>query len=100
MSITGAADRNVGWPRVAASFEFHRPLKFEDEFEIWIRITAINDKSIKYSCFLIKDEIRYATGSMTITCVEKLADGTFKSQPIPSDIASLFEVAPELETGR
>src|SRR5262245_24638607 len=24
---------DIGWPRVAASFEFHRPLRFEDEFD-------------------------------------------------------------------
>jgi acyl-CoA thioester hydrolase len=97
MSIAGAADRNVGWPRVAAAFEFKRPLKFEDEFEIWIRITAIKEKSITYGCMLIKDDVLMASGSMTIACAEKLPDGTIKSRPIPDDIAAMFAVAKALE---
>jgi len=31
----------IGWPRVATSFEFKRPLKFEDEFEVQLRIAEI-----------------------------------------------------------
>lgn len=97
VSIAGRRKDNVGWPRVAAAFEFHRPLKFEDEFEIWIRITEIGEKSLTYSCLLLKDDLRVATGSMTIACVERLPDGTIKSRPIPDDIAGLFRVAPPLE---
>ena len=96
-SIASRASMNVGWPRVAASFDFHSPLRFEDEFEIRIRIDAINEKSIAYSCFLTKDGARVATGSMTIACVDRLPDGSIKSRPIPPDIAALFEVAPPLE---
>ena len=27
-------DVDIGWPRVAASFEFHRALRFEQEFDV------------------------------------------------------------------
>src|SRR6185503_16237432 len=47
-------DANIGWPRVATSFEFHQPLQFEDEFEVWLRITAITEKTIRYECRLTK----------------------------------------------
>jgi acyl-CoA thioester hydrolase len=97
MSIAGAADRNIGWPRVAAAFDFKRPLKFEDEFEIWIRITAIKEKTITYGCMLIKDDVLMASGSMTIACAEKLPNGTIKSRPIPDDIAVRFAIAEALE---
>jgi len=36
----------IGWPRVAASCEFHRALRFEDEFEIAIRISEITRRTI------------------------------------------------------
>ena len=39
-------DAAVGFPRVAASFDFHRPLRFEEEFEVLIRIAAIGARSI------------------------------------------------------
>ena len=37
-------DAEVGWPRVHASFDYHRALRFEDEFEVWIRIVAIEER--------------------------------------------------------
>ena len=36
-----AGDCDVGFPRVAAAFEYHRPLRFEDEFDVRIRIAGI-----------------------------------------------------------
>jgi hypothetical protein len=36
LSIAGGG--GIGWPRVEASFEFYRPLRFEDEFEVHVRI--------------------------------------------------------------
>ena len=41
------ADRSsgVGFPRVAASFEYHRPLRFEDELDIRIRIVSIANRA-------------------------------------------------------
>ena len=42
------AGSNIGFPRVATSFDFHNPLKFEDEFEVNLSITAISKKTISY----------------------------------------------------
>jgi YbgC/YbaW family acyl-CoA thioester hydrolase len=62
-------DAAVGWPRVSASFEFFRPLRFEEEFEIWIRIAEIGEKKIRYSCTLSSAGNKVAAGSMTIVSV-------------------------------
>jgi YbgC/YbaW family acyl-CoA thioester hydrolase len=97
MSITARAKDNVGWPRVAASMDFHRPLHFEDEVEVWIRITRISEKSIRYGCIMTSDGHRVATGAMTIACAERRPDGSIVSRAIPPDIAALFSVAPEPE---
>ena len=32
-----ADDSDIGWPRVRASCDFHRALRFEQEFEVTIR---------------------------------------------------------------
>ena len=93
MSIAGRKEQNVGWPRVSASFDFKSPLKFEDEFEIWIRISAMTQKSIRYMCVLTRDDTHIATGTMVIACAERTPDGTIRSRAIPDDIAALFEVA-------
>jgi len=90
------APRNssIGWPRVAASCEFFQPLRFEDEFEVWLRVTAMTPKSIRYACSLTRGDVKVAEGAMTIVCVEQRPDGTMKAAAIPPDIAARFEVHP------
>jgi YbgC/YbaW family acyl-CoA thioester hydrolase len=83
----------IGWPRVAASFEFRRPLQFEDEFEVWLGIAEITEKNIRYACRVTRGDARIATGSLTIACVRKGPHGAMKSVPIPAEIAARFEVA-------
>jgi acyl-CoA thioester hydrolase len=84
----------IGWPRTEASFEYHRALRFEDEFEIHIRIVAILEQKIRYVCALTREGKRIATGSLTIVCVSKRPGETMKAMPIPPEIAARFRVAP------
>ena len=88
-----AAGTEIGWPRVAASFDFHRPLRFEDEFEVRLRIAAITNKTIRYSCLMTSGDTRIATGGLTIVCVRRRRNQEMKAIPIPPDIASRFRVA-------
>jgi YbgC/YbaW family acyl-CoA thioester hydrolase len=90
-------EAKIGWPRVAASFDYHRPLRFEDEFEVCIRIAAITEKNIRYTCLMTRGETKIATGSLTIACVSKGPQGAMKSIPIPAEIAARFQVAPGSE---
>ena len=86
-------DAVVGFPRVTAAFEYRRPLRFEDEFDARIRIVGLSDRTIRYVCELTQDGQSIATGTMTVVCVR--TDVTpLKSGPIPSEIASRFEVSP------
>ena len=78
----------VGFPRVAASFNFRKPLKFEDEFEVHIRIAELGERSIRYDTDIIKDGQSIATGTLTIACVTKSNGTTLKSTPIPAEIVS------------
>ena len=87
------AGADVGFPRVAAAFEYHRALRFEDEFDITIRVTAIADKTMSYACVLSKGETRIASGTLTIACVRKPAGEPMKATSIPREIAARFQVA-------
>lgn len=89
MSIS-QPEAGIGWPRIAASCEFHRPLRFEDEFEIWIRVAAITEKTIRYECVMSKGDVKIATGSVTAVCVSKRQE-PMKSTPIPPEIAARFQ---------
>jgi len=84
------ADSPIGWPRIAAACEFHRALKFEQEFDVTIRVTEISKRTISYTCQMTEHGQRVATGTLKIACVAKLPDGTMKSTEIPDDIARRF----------
>ena len=89
-------DAVVGFPRVAATFDFHRPLRFEDEFEVRIRIARVGERSIRYAAHVTKDRAAIATGSLTVACIDKRPGAPFRSTRIPAEIAGRFEVAPPL----
>ncbi len=82
----------IGFPRVSAKFDYHRPLRFEDEFEVWIRVTGLTETTISYQCELASGASKIATGALTIACVSKRPHEPLKPMPIPQDIASRFEI--------
>jgi YbgC/YbaW family acyl-CoA thioester hydrolase len=86
---------DLGWPRLHASFEYHRPLRFEDEFEIRMRVTALEEKSIRYVCELTREGTRIATGHLAIACVRLQPNEPLRGIPIPKDVLARFAVAEE-----
>ena len=62
-------DSEIGYPRVNVACDYHRPLRFEDEFEVRISVAAMAEKSMRYACVITCGETRIATGSITIVCV-------------------------------
>ena len=81
----------VGFPRLAASFEYHAPLRFDDEFEVHVRIVAITRRTIRYECLISRGETRIATGALTIACVRRRPGELIEAVDIPPEIASRFE---------
>ena len=84
---------DIGFPRVSASFDFRRPLYFEDEFEVAIEVAEITTKTIRYTATVSRDETEVATGSMTVACVRKIPGEPMKAIEIPREIATRFQVA-------
>src|SRR5262245_7800779 len=76
----------IGWPRVSASCEYHRPLRFEQEFEIRIGIGEITGRTIRYEGTIDSHGERVASATWKIACVSKLPDGSMKSTSIPANI--------------
>src|SRR5262249_35573340 len=77
----------IGWPRISASCDFHRPLKFEQEFDVAVRIAEMTRRTIAYNGEITCGGNRIATGSWKIACVTKAPDGTIRSTDIPPDVA-------------
>ena len=86
-------DSEIGWPRVQASFDYHRALRFEDEFEIRIRIVAIDEGTIRYSCLLSRGDTRIATGRFTIACASLRANEPMRRTSIPPEVRARLAVA-------
>jgi acyl-CoA thioesterase FadM len=88
-----APNAEVGFPRVAASFDYLKPLRFEEEFDLHLRVAAIGEKTIRYTCVLTRGDVRIAAGTTTVACVTVGPDTSMKAIPFPPEIASKFEVA-------
>ena len=84
-------DSELGWPRVAASFDFQRALRFEDEFEVHLRIAELARKTIRYECRVEMDGRPIANGTMTIACVRKTP--TMRAVEIPQEIVERLSAA-------
>jgi YbgC/YbaW family acyl-CoA thioester hydrolase len=92
LSIAGK-DGAVGWPRVAASFEYRKPLRFEDEFDVHLRIVEKTPKTMRYGAELRKDGELIGEGSLTIICVQRRPGEPMQAADIPPEIGDRFEVA-------
>ena len=91
------AGEETGYPRLAAHCEFLAPLRFEDEFEVWIRVAAMTRRTMRYSFLMTRGETRIATGSTTMACVSKRPGEPMKAIEIPADVAARFQVAADAE---
>lgn len=78
----------IGWPRVSAGCDFKAPLRFEDEFEVHVRIEAVGRRSLRYAFTLQRGDQLLATGHMTSVCVRKFADGSVSSTDLPPEVVA------------
>jgi YbgC/YbaW family acyl-CoA thioester hydrolase len=75
-----------GWPRVAASFDYRSPLRFEDEFEVSVRLVEVGSRSLKYEHTLARGEVVIGSGRMTTVCVRSAEDGSMRAVGIPPEM--------------
>ena len=77
---------DVGWPRVSAACEFRNALRFEEEFEVRVRVGSIKTRTLEYEFTLVREDTVIAVGTITSVCVKKGADGRMKATEIPADV--------------
>jgi YbgC/YbaW family acyl-CoA thioester hydrolase len=78
----------VGWPRVKATCEYHRALRFEQEFEVTVRVSEINRRTVTFVSSFTRGDDAIATGHVVVACVQQGPNGTMKSMEIPADIVA------------
>ena len=89
----------IGWPRLSASFDFLRALRFEDEIDVQIRVIAKTAKTFRYQALVLHDGKIAAAGTMTTICVRNRHGEPLKAIDIPPDIAERFAVVPAIAVG-
>jgi len=77
---------DLGWPRVAASFDFRSPLRFEDEFEVSVRLVEVGTRSLQYEHLISRGEVLIGTGRMKTVCTRTGAGGSMRAAEIPAEI--------------
>ena len=75
----------IGWPRVGASADFQKPVRFGDVVTVTVSIAELKTRSVRYH-FEIgvqgSDDV-HATGEMASVCVDL---ETMKAVEIPGDL--------------
>ena len=89
------AGEDTGFPRLAASCDYHSPLRFDDEFEVWVRVVRITRRTLRYTFVMSKGETKIATGSTTVACVSKRHGEPMQAIDLPAEVVARFEVATE-----
>ena len=82
---------NIGFPRVAASIEYHAPLYFEDEFDVHVRIKAISRRSIRYESVVTKGDQKIASGTITAVCVQN-TPAPMRAIDLPAEVTASLGV--------
>jgi YbgC/YbaW family acyl-CoA thioester hydrolase len=94
----GAVDKTGGWPRVAAAFDYKHPLRFEEEFDVSVRIAGATRRSITYGFSLTRGDILIGTGTITAVCTSK-ESGRLRATEIPAELVARLRTTAGQDSG-
>jgi 4-hydroxybenzoyl-CoA thioesterase/acyl-CoA thioester hydrolase len=58
----------ISFPRVAASCDYHSPLRFGDTVTIDVKVVRLGDSSVTYGFGFEREDEKIATGTSTVVC--------------------------------
>lgn len=58
----------ISWPRVSATCDYHRPVRFEDVMDVTVAVERLGAKSVTYQIDFSHGDQPVATGRMTTVC--------------------------------
>ncbi|HYE33297.1 MAG TPA: thioesterase family protein [Methylomirabilota bacterium] len=85
----------LGFPRVHASCDYKKPIRFEDMLEIHLLVKEKRARVLSY-IFKFRKEgetEEIARGALTVVCVSHVP-GKMEAVPIPAGLADQIQVAP------
>ena len=87
------AGETAGWPRLSASFDFKAPLRFEDEFEVQVRIAEVTGRSLRYDFTIVKGGSLIGRGSIATAHVSKTPGEPMKALTLPAEVVARLRAA-------
>lgn len=91
---TTVAGVDIGWPRVRASLDFQRPVRFEDVLDIRIRVRRKGRSSVTWGVDFSCAGEPVARGELVTACCRLRPGAAPEAIAIPQSIDSLFSEAP------
>jgi acyl-CoA thioester hydrolase len=83
----------TGWPRVATSFDFKAPLRFEDECDVDVRVGRATPRTLQYEFVLSREGRTIGTGTVTTAFVSKRPGEPMKALDLPADVVDRLRAA-------
>ncbi len=82
-------DPALGWPRVSASCEYRRPLRFGDEVEVGVRVVERGRSSLTFGFVFRRGGEVVAEGRMTCVCCR--LEPELRAVAIPAGVVRALE---------
>ena len=89
-------DGGVAWPRVHAEFDFKKPLRFEEEFEVELLVLERRPRSLVYGIRIRNaNGEEAAVGKLVAACVRTDPEtGALSAVALPEAVAAAIDPAP------
>jgi YbgC/YbaW family acyl-CoA thioester hydrolase len=94
LTIARAGDE-TGWPRLSAYFDFKSPLRFEEEFDVVVRLGEVTRRSLQYGFAVTRGETLIGSGTLTTAYVSKRPGEPMKALDVPGEIVERLRAATE-----
>jgi YbgC/YbaW family acyl-CoA thioester hydrolase len=91
--------KHLGFPRVGASCDFLRPIRFLDVLDIAVTVVRLGAKSVTYGFEFFRDDELVAKGLVSAVCCWIREDNQIESLEIPAGIRALLEGVPRSQAG-
>jgi YbgC/YbaW family acyl-CoA thioester hydrolase len=88
----GDVQKTGGWPRVSTAFDYKSPLRFDDEFEVAVRIGNMTRRSFRYDFTFTRGDVLIGSGSITAVCSTK-EGGRLRAIDVPQEIIARLRTA-------
>lgn len=82
----GVGDAFPRMPRVAAAVEYRRPLVFDDDVEVEVRVAEIGTSSVRYAFRVLRGAEECVSGQ--VTAVHVVGD---RAAPLPDAVRAALE---------